>query len=188
MRGAVDLSEQIPVDVLGSTRYCSVLKAFDDERTLSLQEIAALSLITSDNRATVHVMSRHSFADVGAVLRDCGCSDAANFTVGFDEQDLGLASIDMLDLLFSLNTMFDMYIRPQDVQAQLLGGMTEEDFLNPDRTVSEKGYARIIELVPDFNRDELEAELTDADLFNFFKVRHIIDLVEEKLAERDTAS
>lgn len=92
MRGAVDLSEQILVDVLGSTRYCSVLKAFDDERTLSLQEIAALSLITSDNRATVHVMSRHSFADVGVILRDCGCSDAANFTVGFDEQDLGPAN------------------------------------------------------------------------------------------------
>ena len=103
-------------------------------------------------------------------------------------RDLGLASIDMLDLLFGLNTTFEMYIRPQEVQAQLLGGMTEEEFLNPDRTISDRGYQRIAELVPGFNRDDLEEDLTDADLFPFFKVRHIVDLVEEKLAERNTAS
>lgn len=103
-------------------------------------------------------------------------------------QDLGLASIDMLDLLFGLNTTFELYIRPQDVQAQLLGGMSEEEFLNPDRTVSEQGYARIAELVPDFRREDQEEDLTDADLFNFFKVRHIIDLVEQKLADSDKTS
>lgn len=103
-------------------------------------------------------------------------------------QDLGLASIDMLDLLFGLNTTFELYIRPQEVQAQLLGGMSEAEFLNPDRTVSEKGYQRIAELVPDFKREELDEDLTDADLFPFFKVRHIIDLVEDKLAERNKAS
>jgi acyl carrier protein len=99
-------------------------------------------------------------------------------------QDLGLASIDMLDLLFSLNTTFNMYLRPQDVQSQLLGGMSQEEFLNPDRTVSEKGYERIAELVPGFNRAELEEPLTDGDLFEFFRVRHVVDLVQKKLAEK----
>ncbi len=101
-------------------------------------------------------------------------------------QDLGFASIDMLDLLFSLNTTFGTYIRPQEVQSQLLGGMTNEEFLNPDRTVSERGYERIAVLVPGFNRAELEEPLTDADLFNFFKVRHVVDLVEQKLAGHDS--
>lgn len=100
-------------------------------------------------------------------------------------QDLGFASIDMLDLLFSLNTTFNTYIRPQEVQSQLLGGMTEAEFLNPDRTVSERGYERIAQLVPGFQREELEEPLTDADLFNFFKVRHVVDLVEQKLAGQD---
>lgn len=103
-------------------------------------------------------------------------------------KDLGLASIDMLDLLFGLNTTFDVYIRPQEVQSQLLGGMTEEEFLNPDRTVSEQGYRRIAELVPDFDREAQEEPLTDADLFEFFKVRHVIDIVEQKLAESDADS
>jgi acyl carrier protein len=98
--------------------------------------------------------------------------------------DLGLASIDMLDLLFGLNTRFDAYIRPLEVQTHLLGGMTQEEFLNPDRTVSDRGYQRIAELVPGFDRSSLENDLTDADLFQFFRVRHVIDIVAQKLAEK----
>ena len=51
-------------------------------------------------------------------------------------------------------------------------------------TVSDRGYERIAELVPDFDRSQLEEDLTDADLFQFFRVRHVIDIVAEKLAEK----
>lgn len=99
-------------------------------------------------------------------------------------QDLGLASIDMLDLLFGLNTRFDTYIRPLEVQSHLLGGMSQEEFLNPDRTVSNRGYERIAQLVPGFDRSTLTEELTDADLFEFFRVKHVVDIVEQKLAQK----
>lgn len=99
-------------------------------------------------------------------------------------QDLGLTSIDMLDLFFSLNTTFNTYIRPTEVQSHLLGGMTPEEFLNPDRTVSDKGYQRIAELVPGFDRTTLEEDLTEADMFEFFRVRHVVEIVEQKLAEK----
>lgn len=99
-------------------------------------------------------------------------------------QDLGLASIDMLDLLFGLNTRFNTYIRPQEVQSHLLGGMSQEEFLNADRTLSDKGYQRVAELVPGFDRSTLTEELTDADLFEFFRVKHVIDIVEQKLADK----
>ncbi|MBL8867352.1 MAG: hypothetical protein JNK93_17475 [Planctomycetia bacterium] len=97
---------------------------------------------------------------------------------------LGLASIDMLDLLFGLNTRFNTYIRPLEIQSHLLGGLSQEEFLNPDRTVSDRGYLRIAELVPGFDRSTLTEELTDADLFEFFRVRHVIDIVLQKLAEK----
>lgn len=99
-------------------------------------------------------------------------------------QDLGLASIDMLDLLFGLNTRFNTYIRPLEVQSHLLGGMSQEEFLNADRTVSDKGYERIAQLVPGFDRSTLTEDLTDADLFEFFRVKHVVDLVEQKLAQK----
>jgi acyl carrier protein len=99
-------------------------------------------------------------------------------------QDLGLTSIDTLDLFFSLNTSFNTYIRPTEVQSHLLGGMTQEEFLNPDRTVSDKGYQRIAELVPGFDRSTLTEDLTEADMFQFFRVRHVVEIVEQKLAEK----
>jgi acyl carrier protein len=99
-------------------------------------------------------------------------------------QDLGLTSIDMLDLFFSLNTTFNTYIRPQEVQSHMLGGMTQDQFLNPDRTLSERGYQRIAELVPGFDRSTLTEDLTEADMFEFFRVVHVIEIVERKLAEK----
>lgn len=98
--------------------------------------------------------------------------------------DLGLASIDMLDLLFGLNTRFNTYIRPLEIQSHLLGGMSQEEFLNPDRTVSDRGYLRIAELVPGFDRSTLTEDLTESDLFQFFRVGHVIDIVLQKLAEK----
>jgi acyl carrier protein len=99
-------------------------------------------------------------------------------------QDLGLTSIDMLDLFFSLNTTFNTYIRPTEVQSHLLGGMSPDEFLNADRTVSDKGYQRIAELVPGFDRSTLAEDLTEADMFEFFLVRHVVEIVEQKLAEK----
>ncbi len=102
--------------------------------------------------------------------------------------DLGLASIDMLDMIFSLNREFGVYIKPTEIQTQLLGGLTEEEFLNEDRTVSDRGYERIAELVPGFDRSALAEDLTDGDLFQFFRVKHVVDIVEQKLAERTRGS
>jgi hypothetical protein len=62
--------------------------------------------------------------------------------------------------------------------------MSQEEFLNADRTVSEKGYERIAQLVPNFDRSTLTEDLTDADLFEFFRVKHVVDLVEQKLAQK----
>lgn len=99
-------------------------------------------------------------------------------------QELGLASIDLLDLLFTLNAKFGTYIKATEIQSQLLGGLTEQEFLNPDRTVSERGYQRIAELVPGFNPAKRERDLCESDLYEFFRVRHLVDIVAQKLAEK----
>jgi acyl carrier protein len=99
-------------------------------------------------------------------------------------QELGLASIDLLDLLFTLNSKFGTYIKATEVQSQLLGGLTEQEFLNPDRTVSERGYRRIAELVPGFDPEKRARDLADSDLYDFFRVRHLVDIVEQRLAKR----
>jgi len=109
--GRLDLSEHIPISVLGETRYCSILKAFDTERTLSLREVAALSLITSDNPAMVFLMSRVTFDDIAKVFDAAGCSEHAACRAGFSEAELGpanranqLTATDTVRLFQHLNT------------------------------------------------------------------------------------
>ena len=87
--GNIDLDELVAVKKLGDTRYCSILKSFDPHRTLSVREIAALSLITSDNPATEYVLSRTSKDDIEQVFKSCGCSSHAVMTAGFSEAELG---------------------------------------------------------------------------------------------------
>ena len=90
--GQLDLNKHVPVSALGETRYCSILKAFDAERMLSLREVAALSLIASDNPAMVFLMSRVTFDDIANVLDAAGCSKNAVCGTGFSEAELGPAN------------------------------------------------------------------------------------------------
>ncbi|MDP3737430.1 MAG: serine hydrolase [Hyphomonadaceae bacterium] len=86
--GQLDPSRRKRVSDFGATRYCSVLKTFDADATLSLREIARLALITSDNPLAVHMMSLTSEAGIVATLRKAGASQS-RVTVGFGEDELG---------------------------------------------------------------------------------------------------
>ena len=96
-------------------------------------------------------------------------------------RDLAATSLDVLDLMFNVSTAFNISIDMPDIQKQLLGGLTEEEFFNEDRTVAPRGYERIAELVPGFDPRQRDEPLTDTGLFEFIQVRHLADLVEEKL-------
>lgn len=87
--GQLDPAARKPVRDFGATRYCSVLRTFDPDATLSLREIARLALITSDNPLAVHLMSLVSAADIAATLRKAGASSESIVRVGFSEAELG---------------------------------------------------------------------------------------------------
>lgn len=86
--GQLDPSRRKRVSDFGETRYCSVLKTFDADATLSLREIARLALVTSDNPLAVHIMGLTSEAGIAAALRNAGASQS-KVTVGFSEAELG---------------------------------------------------------------------------------------------------
>lgn len=104
--GRLALGEQVPLCQLGDTRYCSIMKAFDAGRSLSLGELAALALITSDNPVAVLLEDRVGRAAVGRVLTRAGiAAQRAEMRVGFREDELGpknranaLSALDVLQL------------------------------------------------------------------------------------------
>jgi acyl carrier protein len=125
-------------------------------------------------------------ADILATIRQClynsiDVKPEEVFEESFLVRDLGATSIDVLDLIFNIGTAFNMIIDISDIQAPLLGGLSEEEFFNEDRTVTALGYQRIAELVPGFDPKQRETPLTDTGLFEFIQVYHLVDLVEQEI-------
>jgi beta-lactamase class A len=89
--GALDPERRIAVRDTPPTRYCSVLKAFDEDATFSLREALCLSLITSDNPLMVRLMDFTPFAAIQNALSDSGALDTV-IAAGFTEEELGPAN------------------------------------------------------------------------------------------------
>jgi len=77
---------------LGQTRYPSVLAAFGPHRSLSLREVCALSLITSDNPCAEFLRELLGPDRIGAVAADLGLQETA-LRVGFSDAKLGEPSL-----------------------------------------------------------------------------------------------
>lgn len=90
--GRVDLDERVTIAELPTTRYASVMTAFGRESTLTLREMAALAIITSDNPLAVHLTERVGLEAVNRLLAGLGCSEAATMAAGFSEAELGPAN------------------------------------------------------------------------------------------------
>ncbi|MFZ1109715.1 MAG: serine hydrolase [Rhodomicrobium sp.] len=85
----VDLSQKVKISNFTKTRYCSILTAFDPGTELTLREVAALSLITSDNPIAIYITGIVGFERVNSVLRRLGCDTRAVMAAGFTEDELG---------------------------------------------------------------------------------------------------
>ena len=62
--------------------------------------------------------------------------------------DLGAESLDILDVVFRLERAFDIQITRGEMERAARGDMSEEDFA-PGGVISEKGLARLKELMPE---------------------------------------
>jgi beta-lactamase class A len=88
-QNVIDLDNKIKVAGFSSTRYVSILTAFDPESELSLREICRLALMTSDNPLAVFLQNLANFDAVNQFLREIGCGPPCRMVAGFSEEELG---------------------------------------------------------------------------------------------------
>jgi beta-lactamase class A len=86
--GEIDLDATVARREVGETIYPSILAAFQDERCLSLREVCAFSLITSDNPAAEYIRRLVGSDRISRVCRNLWLSQTA-LIVGFTDQELG---------------------------------------------------------------------------------------------------
>lgn len=105
-RGELDPLTRTLVRNLPDTQYCSVLKAFDADASLSVTEICRLALITSDNPLAVHLMDLVTLAEIRLTMDRAGLSDRSQIVAGFSDPELGPPNRANVFTASDCNTMF----------------------------------------------------------------------------------
>ncbi len=88
-RSEIDLDAAVTRGSLGTTMYPSILAAFHDDRPLTLREVCALSLITSDNPAAEYIRNLVGPERIAEICRDLRLRQTS-LNVGFRDEQLGV--------------------------------------------------------------------------------------------------
>lgn len=169
----IDLDMRVSVEAFSSTRYVSILAAFDPERDLSLREICRLALITSDNPLAVFLQKLVDFDDVNRLLQQAGCGPSCRISVGFSEDELGAKNrVNAMTANATLNLMSALRSDPayHDVMTGLKNNLRNNRIpaLLPDqvdvfhKTGSLNGVANDVGILKDDKVEFVLAFYTDA--------------------------
>lgn len=94
--------------------------------------------------------------------------------------DLGAESLDFLDVVFRLERTFEIQITRGEMERAARGDLSEEEFA-PGGVISEKGLARLRELMPEA-RDRIVPGLRPTQILSLFTVQTFVNLAVGKKA------
>lgn len=139
-RGELDPSARTLLRAMPDTRYCSVLKAFDADASLSVTEICRLALITSDNPLAVHLMELVTLEEIRLTMDRAGLSERSRIVAGFTDPELGPPNRANVFTASDCNALFRRLVtqdKYRDVRAALENNLrnTRMPRLLPDTAV-----------------------------------------------------
>jgi acyl carrier protein len=109
--------------------------------------------------------------------------DKDEVTLDASFADMGTESIDMLDVIFRIEDKFGITTSMEELRARLLGSLKEEEFFNDNRMITDSRLQRLQKAFPDLDLGQFEEPVGEEILFSLFTVHHLVELVEEKLAQ-----
>jgi acyl carrier protein len=92
--------------------------------------------------------------------------------------DLGAESLDFLDIVFKLERTFGIQITRGEMEKAARGDLSEEEFA-PKGVVSERGLARLRELMPEAT-SRIHPGLRPVQILGLFSVQTFANLVKAK--------
>ncbi|MFB1050805.1 acyl carrier protein [Paraliobacillus sp. JSM ZJ581] len=101
----------------------------------------------------------------------------------FDENtslisDLDAESLDLLDILFKLSKQTGIKVSMQDIQNDVRGGLTEEEFLDEDGYITETGVENIRKA---FNDETIAlSNATSKDVLKLVTISYILKFYERE--------
>jgi acyl carrier protein len=100
--------------------------------------------------------------------------------------DLGADSLDLLDLVFQLEQVFNIRISRGDIESRAKKTMPEEDF-EVDGFLSEKAREELKKSLPEVDGARFEGNLRKSEIARLFTVKTFIKLVKERLEAKNDA-
>ena len=157
---------------LGTTRYASIISAFEDTHAFTLMEMIKLGIITSDNPIAVAITKLVPFQIVNSFMAAIGCSQGAQMQAGFTEDELGpkgrvntLSTDDCIVILSEINARYPLIYdaMANNLRNSRLNLLLPETWEAPHKTGSLEGVVNDIGLVANKGRKFAVAFLTDGE-------------------------
>ncbi len=98
-------------------------------------------------------------------------------------ETLGADSLTFLDIVFRLETEFDIQITRGEIENAARGDLSEDEFA-PGGVISAAGLERLRELMPE-SIDRIVPGLKPMGIYGLFTPRTFLNIVETKLASTD---
>lgn len=103
----------------------------------------------------------------------------------FDE--LGVDSIDLVDILFELEQLYDIELKISDIESKARAQLGDVPY-EIDGYITKEGLAAIHEFLPEIGEDKLVEGLTVHQLIQLFTVRSLCKIVMYRIEEESQKS
>jgi acyl carrier protein len=97
-------------------------------------------------------------------------------------QDLGITSIDMVDLLFTLESIFGVELKISDLEARCRSELGDAPF-EIDGRITPEGREVLARLLPELPKAALEDGLTTMGIIDLLNVDILCTMIEHKVEE-----
>ncbi|HOD41104.1 MAG: Acyl carrier protein [bacterium ADurb.Bin243] len=130
-------------------------------------------------------MQRNEIIDgVKQCLLECVRTEADKITLKSKIiDDLGADSLDLLDIIFTLERKFKIKIKQGEIIKMAQEGIPAEDFQQNDRLMP-KGVERLKEVLSEVDVDEIKEGMSTAKIPYLFNVETFVKIVERNLAKK----
>jgi acyl carrier protein len=108
--------------------------------------------------------------------------DGNTLTPNTSLASLGIESIDVLDVLFKIDTTFGISTSMRELRTHMFGAVPESEVFDENGQVTAAGLEQLQKALPGFDPQKLGPEFNQEQLLELFTVQHLVDLVDAKLA------
>ncbi len=94
--------------------------------------------------------------------------------------NLGVESIDILDILFRVDRVLGTKTDASDLDAYMQGGIRDDDFASDDDFITDEGLTYLKSIMPQIDVEEQRGRLKANDVLSLFSVENLADMLKKQ--------